>query len=182
MCCDWAPAFAIKGDCVSAGWGGSCSTISSTVMAVIEPNRRVKRVKRQGASHVWRVEHQHGVHNLRRVLLRIVNISPGSFFCVQQPPKGCRAHQKAVAVLSAQLASSSHTEKLLFLVPAAFFTSIVHNPRAHLTCLWCVSVQVSGHCRCAPVRRRARAEPRLSRLSFRLHYSAGASLEVQPNS
>lgn len=60
--------------------GDGCSTISSPVMAVIESNRRVKRVRRQGASHLWIVEHQRDVCTHKQAFLQVTNISPGSFF------------------------------------------------------------------------------------------------------
>lgn len=65
---------------MSAGWGDACSTISSAVMAVIEPNRGVKRVRRQDASHLWIVEHQRDICNHKGVLLQMANLKPGPFF------------------------------------------------------------------------------------------------------
>lgn len=82
--------------------GDGSSTISSAVMAVIEPNRRVKRVRRQGASHLWMVEHQHDVCNHRRVLLQIANIS-GLFFFGENQPLKAAGHTGRVLLSSLEL-------------------------------------------------------------------------------
>lgn len=67
-----------RGEC-ERRMGDACSTISSAVMAVIEPDRRVKRVRRQDASHLWIVEHQHDICNHKRGLLQMADMTPGSF-------------------------------------------------------------------------------------------------------
>lgn len=60
--------------------GDSCSTISSAVMAVIEPNPSVKRVRQQDASHLWIVEHRHDVYDHKWVLLHVAKILPGFIY------------------------------------------------------------------------------------------------------
>lgn len=114
-----------RGVCERRIGGDTFSAISSTATAVIEPNGRVMRVGRQDASHLWIGEHQHDVCSHRRVLLQIANICQGLFFFFNE-------NQRLKA-----------GPQLLFLAPPAFFPTIVHNPRARLTCLCCVSVQVT---------------------------------------
>lgn len=85
MCCYSALAFYKRGLC-ERRMGDGCSTISSAVMAVIEPNRSVKRVRQQDALHLWIVEHQHDVCNHKRVCCKLQTFRQDLFFFVKNNP------------------------------------------------------------------------------------------------